>query len=182
MKRVTPENSARSHPPALGRTILLQRLHGVSRASRIVATRRREQRANPDLIPPDYENQNPLHRSRRLLCSSIKALRTLYNCSFNSSNDRSYALRRHRIMRSRDISSGSNIRLEISRSRRFSRFRSTAECPCRGTIIPTRTYCRGEARDRTSRSNARTRLPFFEMPPNSELRVIRFDRGYSSLI
>lgn len=47
----------------------------------------------------------------------------------------------------------------ISRNRRFNRLRSTAVCPCRGTMRPTLGNSRGEAHARIEKCRVRTTFP-----------------------
>ena len=90
-----------------------------------------------------------------------------------AANGCSYAVGRERITRSTAGSMGSNWTLTISRTRRFSLLRSTAEWPCRGTITPTRGCPRGEARYRMSKCRLRIRFPPRMTASSSLFRVSR---------
>ena len=91
-----------------------------------------------------------------------------------------YASRRARIATSttrEPVIPGSSLSRTSSRRRRLRRLRSTAECWCRGTTMPTRGKARGEARTRTSRCGVRIRFPSRITAWMSLLRVSRFRRG-----
>jgi hypothetical protein len=77
----------------------------------------------------------------------------------------------------RAFSVGNSSIRTSSRKRRLSRFRSTAECWCRGTTMPMRETSRGEAVNRTSRCTVRTRFPSRMTSCNSWPRVNRERRG-----
>ena len=91
-----------------------------------------------------------------------------------------YASRRARMAMSiavEPVIIGSSLSRTSSRRRRLSRFRSTAECWCRGTTMPMRGKARGEARTRTSRCVVRIRFPSRITVWMSLLRVSRLRRG-----
>jgi hypothetical protein len=71
--------------------------------------------------------------------------------------------------------SGSSARRQSSRSRRFSRFRSTAECACFGMTSPIRACGRREreATTRTSKCSVRSRFPSRAIFRRSAPRVMR---------
>lgn len=76
-----------------------------------------------------------------------------------SANGSEYAAGAVRTIRSIPCSVGSRSWRTISRSRRLSRLRSTALCPCRGTMIPTLGNERGEAHTRIEKCRVRTTFP-----------------------
>jgi hypothetical protein len=76
-----------------------------------------------------------------------------------SSNGIEYAAGAARTIRSMPCSAGSMSWRTISRRRRLSRFRSTAVCPCRGTMMPTLGNERGEAQTRIEKCRVRTTFP-----------------------
>ena len=72
---------------------------------------------------------------------------------------------------------GSTSRRAISRSRRFSRVRSAAECRCSGTTQPTREKFAGEAESKTSSEVVLLRFPRRNRDLISVPREIRRARG-----
>ena len=104
------------------------------------------------------------------------SLRTSANSVAIAVNGCSYAVGRERITRSTAGRVGSNSVLTISRRRRFNLLRSTAVCPCFGTITPTRGCPRGEARYRTSKCRLRIRFPPRMTDSRSLFRVSRNSR------
>jgi hypothetical protein len=100
--------------------------------------------------------------------------------SRSAANSAAYDSRRARIAMSADgrsLSFGKSSIRTSSRSRRFSWFRATAVCWCRGTTTPTRECARGEARARTSRCMVRIRFPSRMTVCRSRPRVSRLRRG-----
>jgi len=76
-----------------------------------------------------------------------------------SANGTEYALGAVLTMMSSPWSTGRTSWRMISRSLRFSRLRSTADCPWRGTMMPTLGKPRGEAHARMEKCRARTTFP-----------------------
>lgn len=146
----------------------LQRLDCVRGATRIVATRGRQQGAQTHLIRAHDEDERPFHviRSARLPISPR-----------SRANDASYASRRARTSTSPDPSRGRSSCRVSSRSRRLSLFLRTAVNPNLGTTIATRICPDGESIRRTSNICALTRWPERRIRSMSGERVIRRSRG-----
>ena len=74
------------------------------------------------------------------------------------------------------LSRGSNSRRTCSRNRRLRRLRPTADCPCFGTMNPTRLCSRSAITTRASRCSNRNRFPWRATASNSAPCVSRSRR------
>ena len=149
-------------------------LDRIRRTRRKIATRRRQQRRNGELVE-SYERHK--HRTHDYLACRSTAVMLSFSSPARLSNDAVYAFRCALTTASTGARVPSSWVRTISRSRRLSRFRSTALCPYFGTRKPTRGWRRGEARTRTSRCLVRTRFPFRPTSWMSEPFVSRWLRG-----
>lgn len=173
-KRVTPGNSASSQPTAAHGTILFQRLNRIRGARWIIAARGRQVGRDRQLVCTNKPNQKPFHHPAPCF-ACVACVATLCvscrHCARNASNEQAYAEGNARTTRSTTGTIGSTSMRTISRRRRFTRLRSTAECPYRGTMMPTRAERRREASHRASSCAARTRFPFSRTASSSFSRV-----------
>ena len=166
---MTARDPANGKPAAAQCSVFLDCFDRVCGAGWIITARRRQQRRQRDLISANEQDHHGAHE--RTYAPGVLAV-TRDSIVFTSRRNASivalYASRRARMEISIAARSGNggNARSDgnsstrtSSRSRRFRRLRSTAECWCRGTTIPTRGQSRGEASTRTSRYTVRIRFP-----------------------
>lgn len=190
---MAPSDTAHSKPATAKRSVPFECFDRIGGAARIITARRRQQLSERDLIASHQENEHRTHQEPLVLPAggrldsdgrrqcSCAMTRSMSDAS--SANDAPYASARARMTMSTLRSSGRMRVLESSRSRRFSRFRATADCRCRGTINPTRLppvasgRTRGEAAARTSSMLVRKRFPSCAIRCRSAPRVIRARRG-----
>ena len=99
------------------------------------------------------------------------------HCSRSSATPAAYADGSARTTRSTFGRTGSMSSRTISRRRRFTRLRSTAECECLGTMIPALGWRRRETTNRTSRCAVRSRFPCRRTSSSASSRVSRQARG-----
>ena len=123
------------------------------------------------LVCTNKPNQNPFHHSPPGVACVATRCESCIHRARSSSNEHTYADGNARTTRSMTGMIGSTSIRTISRRRRFTRFRSTAECPYRGTMMPTRAERRREASHRASSCAARTRFPFSRTASSSFSRV-----------
>jgi len=125
-------------------------------------------------------------RTRRMKnCFTRPAYAPAFRKSFMSSsrsrsNDALYAAGSAKTTSSPLVARASCSVRTISRRRRFTRFRSTAECECRGTMMPMRCGVVAMAVERTSSSAPRVRLPFARTAARPAPLVSRSARGKRS--
>lgn len=113
--------------------------------------------------------------------SYAPAFRTSFTSSSRSrSNDAIYAAGSAKTTVSPFVEAASCSVRTISRRRRFTRFRATAEFEWRGTMMPMRCGVIALAVERTSSSAPRVRLPFARTAARSAPRVRRSARGKRS--
>jgi hypothetical protein len=177
---MTACDSSRRQPRATQRTVLLERFNGIRGTAWIIAARRWKQRRQCHLIPAYHQYEEGTHRGYMPDPSAEKWAATDMISSRSDANSAEYDSRRARIAMSvdgRSLSFGNSSIRTSSRSRRFRRFRSTAECRWRGTTTPIRECARGEARARTSRCTVRIRFPSRMTFCRSRPRVSRLRRG-----
>lgn len=175
-------NAPYREPCAAHRSVFLERADRISRTTRIITARRREQWRDAHLIQSHEQYQDGFHARvprTALVTASISAA--------NEANVSPYAAGVTRITRSTAGSSAnvaSSRRRTNSRSRRLRRLRSTAVCLYLGTMKPTRGCDRAEARTLASRfepgGGSRTRFPVRRTAASSALLVSRYARGNAS--
>ena len=151
---------------------------GVGGTTRIIAARRRQQGRECDLIRPHEQNQQPPqcsadHDAVTRVTEPCSRNRSCSSTSYGASYARGFA----RMTRSTGGSRRRSRVRTISLSRRFSRFRDTADCLCFGTTSPTRGCIKGEATTRTSKCSVRNRFPFVLTRRSSVRLVSRWLRG-----
>ncbi len=182
-KWVASRKPADGQPTSVQRPVSLQRFHGVRRTARHESARRWQQGRQRDLITAHQKNQHPPHHSRSTPETSLSPIRVSSRRS--SANVTRYATARARMMTSSGPIRGRISNRAISRNRRFSRFRATADSAYLGTMNPTRPSpsprppeCpRGEAIHRSSRLSVRIRFPSRVTRSISARRVNRCGRA-----
>jgi hypothetical protein len=174
---MTARNALYREPRSAPGSVSLDRFNRIGRARWIVAACCRQERPNEELVSPDHTEQYESHHLRReppvtnLSTSSRSPAR-------NPANERSYAPARAQITMSIARLVGRTSTRTSSRSRLFNRFRSTALCPNRGTMIPTRVDEKGEGLTRAISALVVRVLPSFRIRCSSWRRVIRAAPGY----
>jgi hypothetical protein len=170
-------NSFHRQPATTPRTVPLDSLQCVCRAGRIVTTGGRQQWRDRKLVATNHCCQDPRHD--RSAASSIRWARCTppIRSRRSSSKEAAYAFGCTRKTKSTALTPGRMCKRTISRSRRFSRFRSVVGFPDLGTTIATRGCDRGEDNARTSRNLVRARFPSRITSRSSARRVKRCVRG-----
>lgn len=122
--RVTSQQPAQSQPASSSSAVPLDRLRGVRGTTRLESARRRQQRRDSSLVPADQQDEDVCEHRRWTHETSS---------SWSWRKRASYASRRARTstsaLRPARSSPGRTCRRSISRSRRFTRLRSTALLP-----------------------------------------------------
>ena len=137
-KRVAACNATQRHPASADGPVALECLNGVRRAAWIVATCGRQERGERYLIAAyEQDEDRPHHAGQaRMTACCTPAVSSVRS----TSNAAAYARGPARTTRSapRSGRSGRISHRTSSRRRRFRRLRSTMECRCFGTMMPTR--------------------------------------------
>lgn len=172
---VASQDPADGEPSTAPGPVGLDRLTRVLGTGRCVPTRRQRPRRNGPLVEPDHSDQDASEHSASTASPTSRA---------SSSNPAPYAGCRARISTSAKqpapSNPGSTRRRPISRSLRFTRFRSTMSCPSLPTIRPSRERETGEGAKKTSTVVVLFRFPRCRSARISWVRRIRTDRGRRS--
>lgn len=170
--RVAAHDAPDREPPALQRAVLTQRILGVLRTSRSISTGRGQPRRQGTLIPVHQQYQ--------------EARDHFFSATASSSSRNCGKVAVYASLRARTSTSictpyvrkrGNTSARRTSRSRRFSRFRSTELRLCLGTTRPTRGNAKGEVESKTSKWAVLLLFPFCNMARISRLLVMRRVRG-----
>ena len=178
-ERVASGYSLRRQPRPTNCAMAFDRFHRVRRARWSIAARGGKQRGDEELVHPDQRRRRPPHHTdgqrdhpRRIHRqahdaepggevsavtvwfvggSAFRRPTIAVSSALNASHESAYAPGRTRSTTSCGASFDSAVVRTNSRSRRFSRFRSTMSRPCFGMMNPTRAHDKGEAATRSSR-------------------------------
>src|SRR5690606_11706140 len=171
-ERMTTQQATQREPAPAPGAVAPDRLLRVRRTRGRIPARRLQPRRHRHPVSLDQHQEESREQRRSTHFTS---------CASSSANVAPYASRRARTSTSNaspaSTSRGNTCTRRISRSRRFSRFRSTALCLYRGTTTPIRGCATGETEVKTSRWLVLLRFPRWNSRRNSRLRVIRYARG-----
>ncbi len=173
-ERMTPSDSTDGQPGSTPQAMLLHCDLRELGAGGFVPACGRQPGRDGSLVHSDQQQCSPLQHDSNSTHSAKSAT--------SSSKLRSYAARLARTSKSRRSgrrpSAGNHCVRNISRTRRFNRFRSTMACPCLGTTMPSRGFRSSvESRRNTSKVPHETRVPERRIARISVERRRRADFG-----
>lgn len=172
---MTAKNAFEAQPHTPADTILIDCLLGIHRATRRVATRRRERRCER-LVESDEPDHRESRRADYRVSVRAHVLRSVRSALIPAACAGGF----DRMTRSTEGTDGNNSRRAISLSLLRNRLRVTCVCPWSGTTRPNRGCPRSLARQQMSIRGVRRRRPLRWTAVRSEVRVRRQPRGSPS--